>query len=327
CLVFCRKSYSKIHFPTECITVLCESQLIGPPRPIAALVGDDIILPCHLEPAVDVVSMTLEWTKFDTNSIFVHVWRSQQDVKHTQDKSYKGRTSLFTDELKMGNISLKLSNVKPSDRGTYKCFIPVLKKASFVELVVGKVELLISGENTDQFVTTLGDDIILPCHLEPAEDLTEMTLEWSRPDLEPRFVYVWRSGLELESKKHKTFQGRTMLFTEELQHGNISLRLNRVTPSDNGTYSCYIPTLEKQTNVHLDILFYSVLVKLWVVLHLLITADSGSLIFNFSLHLFSSFPCGAMMKTQSQPLSPELRKLSLEPCSCSQSDWKSMYSV
>ncbi|XP_022074234.2 butyrophilin subfamily 3 member A3-like [Acanthochromis polyacanthus] len=116
-----------------------ESQLIGPPRPIAALVGDDIILPCHLEPAVDVVSMTLEWTKSDANSIFVHVWRSQQDVKHTQDKSYKGRTSLFTDELKMGNISLKLSNVKPSDRGTYKCFIPVLKKASFVELVVGSV--------------------------------------------------------------------------------------------------------------------------------------------------------------------------------------------
>uniref|UniRef100_A0A3Q1C3X4 Ig-like domain-containing protein n=1 Tax=Amphiprion ocellaris TaxID=80972 RepID=A0A3Q1C3X4_AMPOC len=100
-------------------------------------------------------------------------------------------------------------------------------------------------------VATLGDDIILPCHLEPAEDVTEMTLEWSRPDLIPRFVYVWRSGLELEGKKHKTFQGRTTLFTEELQHGNISLRLNRVKLSDKGTYSCYIPTLEKQTNVQL----------------------------------------------------------------------------
>uniref|UniRef100_A0A3Q1GQJ9 Immunoglobulin V-set domain-containing protein n=1 Tax=Acanthochromis polyacanthus TaxID=80966 RepID=A0A3Q1GQJ9_9TELE len=85
-------------------------------------------------------------------------------------------------------------------------------------------------------IATLGDDIILPCHLEPAEDLTEMTLEWSRPDLEPRFVYVWRSGLEIEGNNHKTFQGRTTLFTEELQHGNISLRLNRVKLSDKGTY-------------------------------------------------------------------------------------------
>nr|XP_008302643.1 PREDICTED: butyrophilin subfamily 2 member A2-like [Stegastes partitus] len=83
--------------------------------------------------------MTLEWTKSDTNAVFVHVWRSHQVLEHTQHRSYKGRTSLFASELKTGNISLKLSDIKPSDQGTYKCFIPVLKKASFVELVVGSV--------------------------------------------------------------------------------------------------------------------------------------------------------------------------------------------
>ncbi|XP_074480689.1 butyrophilin subfamily 3 member A2-like [Sebastes fasciatus] len=111
--------------------------MIGPPQPIVALVGDDIILPCHLEPAEDVAAMTLEWTRSDLNSIFVFAWRAGKDLVHVKDPSYTGRTSLFTDGLKHGNISLKLSKVKLSDKGRYKCYVPDLSKGSFVELVVG----------------------------------------------------------------------------------------------------------------------------------------------------------------------------------------------
>uniref|UniRef100_A0A3B4Z4E2 Ig-like domain-containing protein n=1 Tax=Stegastes partitus TaxID=144197 RepID=A0A3B4Z4E2_9TELE len=100
-------------------------------------------------------------------------------------------------------------------------------------------------------VATLGDDITLPCHLKPAQDVSELTTEWTRPDLNPRFVHVWRAGQELVEMKHKSFKGRTTLFTEELQRGNVSLRLSRVRLSDKGTYRCYIPTMEKQTNIHL----------------------------------------------------------------------------
>ncbi|XP_074480668.1 butyrophilin subfamily 3 member A2-like [Sebastes fasciatus] len=114
-----------------------QSQLIGPLQPIIALVGDDIILPCHLEPAEDVSAMTLEWTRSDLNSIAVFVWRAGKDLVHVKDPSYTGRTSLFTDGLKHGNISLKLSKVKLSDEGRYQCYVPKLNKESFVELVVG----------------------------------------------------------------------------------------------------------------------------------------------------------------------------------------------
>ncbi|XP_049424570.1 trichohyalin-like [Epinephelus fuscoguttatus] len=114
-----------------------QSQLIGSSQPIVATVGDDIILPCHLEPAVDVAAMTLDWTRSDLDSIFVLVWRAGQDYSYSKDPSYKGRTSLFTDELKRGNISLKLSDVRLSDAGRYRCFIPKLNIESVVELVVG----------------------------------------------------------------------------------------------------------------------------------------------------------------------------------------------
>ena len=114
-----------------------QSQLIGSSQPIVATVGDDIILPCHLEPAMDVVAMTLEWKRFDLNT-FVHVRRLGQELEKQKSPSYKGRTSLFIEELKHGNISLKLSKLKMSDKGIYSCYIQELEKRSFVELVVGK---------------------------------------------------------------------------------------------------------------------------------------------------------------------------------------------
>ncbi|XP_026225381.1 butyrophilin-like protein 2 [Anabas testudineus] len=114
-----------------------QSKLIGSSQPIVATVGDDIILPCRLEPAVDVTAMTLEWTRSNLNPRFVFVLRTGRELVNIKHPSYKGRTSLFTDKLRQGNISLKLSKVKPADEGKYQCFIPKLNEASLVRLVVG----------------------------------------------------------------------------------------------------------------------------------------------------------------------------------------------
>uniref|UniRef100_A0A8C4NS33 Ig-like domain-containing protein n=1 Tax=Dicentrarchus labrax TaxID=13489 RepID=A0A8C4NS33_DICLA len=101
-----------------------QSQLIGPLQSILAGVGDDIILPCYLQPALDVTTETLEWKRSDLKHIFIHVWRAGQDLIKEINPSYKGRTSLFINELKHGNISLKLSKVQRSDQGTYECDLP-----------------------------------------------------------------------------------------------------------------------------------------------------------------------------------------------------------
>ncbi|XP_029932768.1 myelin-oligodendrocyte glycoprotein-like [Myripristis murdjan] len=115
-----------------------QSQLIGPPQPIVVVVGDDVILPSHLDPPMDVAAKTVEWARSDTaERRFVHVWRGGRDFVLNQHPSYEGRTSLFTDKLRNGDVSLKLSEVKLSDEGKYRCFIPSLHRESFVELVIG----------------------------------------------------------------------------------------------------------------------------------------------------------------------------------------------
>ncbi|GLD48608.1 butyrophilin subfamily 2 member A2-like protein [Lates japonicus] len=105
--------------------------------------------------------------------------------------------------------------------------------------------------SSQPIVVTRGDNVTLPCRLDPAVDPADLTVEWTRPDLNPRFVHVRRSGQELVSKKHPWFSGRMSLFINELKHGNISLKLSRVELSDQGTYRCFIPGKEKLSSVQL----------------------------------------------------------------------------
>ena len=78
-----------------------------------------------------------------------------------------------------------------------------------------------------------------------------MTVEWTRPDLNPRFVHVWRDGVELENKKHPSYNTRTSVSVNKLRCGDISLKLSKVRLSDSGKYRCFIPTLGRESTVEL----------------------------------------------------------------------------
>nr|XP_024655954.1 CD276 antigen [Maylandia zebra] len=122
--------------------------VIGSNLPIIAAPGDDVILPCHLEPTFDVQGLTVEWSKPDlkpdpsdrlSRVEYVHLYRDRKEVPDMKMASYFRRTELFMDDMKHGNISLKILNVSEEDNGRYRCFIPKLQsrvKAAVVELVV-----------------------------------------------------------------------------------------------------------------------------------------------------------------------------------------------
>ncbi|XP_029028541.1 myelin-oligodendrocyte glycoprotein-like [Betta splendens] len=97
------------------------SEVIGSDQAVQAVVGDDVILPCHMEPPVDVTTLTVEWTT--RNGAVVHKFESRKDNTDIQNDTFKGRTSLFHDEMHKGNISLKLINVTLTDAGNYTCFV------------------------------------------------------------------------------------------------------------------------------------------------------------------------------------------------------------
>ncbi|XP_026019175.1 butyrophilin subfamily 1 member A1-like [Astatotilapia calliptera] len=118
-----------------------QSETVTSSQKIITVVGEDVTLPCYLDPATDAVSKILEWGRPDLDPRFVHVWFEGQDHLVNQNPSYKGRTSLSTEKLKQGDLSLKLSKVKHSDNGRYRCFFPSESKESTIELLVGSLSL------------------------------------------------------------------------------------------------------------------------------------------------------------------------------------------
>ncbi|KAK2899601.1 hypothetical protein Q8A73_012730 [Channa argus] len=79
-----------------------------------------VILPCFTVPPEDLRQMTVEWVVNQTDD--VHLFLKGEDVKDHIHK-YKGRTSLFLNELTSGNCSLKLDPVHVSDNGVYRCSV------------------------------------------------------------------------------------------------------------------------------------------------------------------------------------------------------------
>ncbi|XP_054482990.1 butyrophilin subfamily 1 member A1-like [Anoplopoma fimbria] len=116
-----------------------QSNLICSPQPIVAVAGDDVVLPCRLDPPISASSRTVEWTRPGSDPEYIHVHQEGRLVHHSQNPLYNYRTALFVDQLINGNVSLKLFRVKASDAGKYKCFLPSLWNEAFIQLNIGAV--------------------------------------------------------------------------------------------------------------------------------------------------------------------------------------------
>ncbi|XP_040441144.1 myelin-oligodendrocyte glycoprotein-like [Falco naumanni] len=85
-----------------------------------AFVGETVILPCTTtSPRELTLSNSMLYWQID--SVVVHFFHNGKDSLASQDKRYCGRTSLFGDQVKHGNFSLKLSNVQLLDAAEYSC--------------------------------------------------------------------------------------------------------------------------------------------------------------------------------------------------------------
>ncbi|XP_030608916.1 butyrophilin subfamily 2 member A2-like [Archocentrus centrarchus] len=100
-------------------------------------------------------------------------------------------------------------------------------------------------------VATVGEEIVLPCHIKPEMDASRMRLEWARPDLTPGFVHVWADNKEHVVNKQPSYGGRTSLMIHKLEHGDVSLKLSNVTVSDEGTYRCLVPQVGREVFIKL----------------------------------------------------------------------------
>ncbi|XP_008175168.2 butyrophilin subfamily 1 member A1-like [Chrysemys picta bellii] len=93
----------------------------GPDHPIAASLGGEAVLPCHLSPRMDAQSMEVRWFRSQYSAV-VHLYHDGQDHYGEQMPEYQGRTELLKDHITDGSVSLRIHDIQPSDDGQYKCF-------------------------------------------------------------------------------------------------------------------------------------------------------------------------------------------------------------
>ncbi|XP_073714186.1 butyrophilin-like protein 3 [Misgurnus anguillicaudatus] len=105
----------------------------------------------------------------------------------------------------------------------------------------------------DPLLTLSGEDVILPCFLRPSFSAVNMKVEWFRLDFKDSVVHLYEDQEDKNTNQLPSYRGRTQVFKDELQKGNISLKLSRVQISDEGLYTCLIQSTSWHDDITVDL--------------------------------------------------------------------------
>ncbi|EMP40549.1 Interferon-inducible GTPase 5 [Chelonia mydas] len=141
-----------------------------------------------------------------------------------QEEAYRGRTQLYPQEFPQGNASLRLSDVRLHDEGSYLCSVTC------------------DSEMERPIIVQTGEDVILNCSFQSELNHQPLNITWKReeeegPDL---LVHSYCSQLDPLETQDEAYRGRTQLYPERFHEGNASLRLKNVRLEDDGVYSCHV---------------------------------------------------------------------------------------
>uniref|UniRef100_A0A673ND73 Ig-like domain-containing protein n=1 Tax=Sinocyclocheilus rhinocerous TaxID=307959 RepID=A0A673ND73_9TELE len=98
--------------------------------------------------------------------------------------------------------------------------------------------LIVKGPS-GPLVAPLGSSVVLPCSVDELLSVEGLEVEWRRTDSET-LVHLYQDGESRAESQHQDYQDRANFFTEEIQRGNFSLRLDNLRAEDEGQYKCKV---------------------------------------------------------------------------------------
>ncbi|XP_062400881.1 butyrophilin subfamily 1 member A1-like [Sardina pilchardus] len=84
-----------------------------------------------------------------------------------------------------------------------------------------------------------GSSVTLPCGLSPSSSAVPMLVRWNRPNVFSTPVLLYENHQVQEEPADPRYRGRVSL-VGDLQKGNVSLRLEKLTLEDRGEYVCHV---------------------------------------------------------------------------------------
>ncbi|MED6260580.1 hypothetical protein ATANTOWER_023417 [Ataeniobius toweri] len=206
---------------------------------IKAEPGQTVTLPCGAPDNNSPVT-AVEWSRPDLEPQHVLLYQEDFSYPENQHPSFKNRVDLQDRQMKDGDVSLLLKNVRTEDSGIYECSViqrgdkKTWKRDTFdtepiriINLSVGSGQINIPAEP--------GQNITLPCK---ASDTTIIAVEWRRADLGSEYVLRYRDGQLDPENQYPSYTDRVDLQDRQMKNGDISLVLKNVRTDDTGTYEC-----------------------------------------------------------------------------------------
>ncbi|XP_041841912.1 hyaluronan and proteoglycan link protein 4-like [Melanotaenia boesemani] len=113
----------------------------------------------------------------------------------------------------------------------------MLKSSSLISLT-SLICVVSSPAGQTNITAELGHDVSLPCGAGHDGDI--VAVDWTRPDLDPEYVFLYKDRHLDLSHQHPSFQNRVDLQDRQMKDGDVSLILKKVTTDDTGTYECRV---------------------------------------------------------------------------------------
>ncbi|XP_068520198.1 butyrophilin subfamily 3 member A2-like [Anas acuta] len=105
-------------------------------------------------------------------------------------------------------------------------------------LQLGSAQLRVVGPG-HSLTATMGQDVVLPCHLSPQRDAHTLEVRWIRAKFSET-VHHYHNGQDLYGEQMEAYAGRTELSRDGLSAGSLDLRITGLRPSDDGQYVCTV---------------------------------------------------------------------------------------
>ncbi|XP_036965168.1 uncharacterized protein LOC119025581 isoform X2 [Acanthopagrus latus] len=219
------------------ITGLISEQLLR------AAVGGSVLINCSLPG----YPLSLNWFYWQEGDNPVFRWENGKEMK-IEDNKYEGRFQVFTHEFSAGNISIRLENISLED--DQKTFFSYVKFYDEEKKVLKQSEercrsrLQVSGLISEQLLSAaVGGSVLIPCSL-PGNPLS---FYWQEDQSSDQLCH-WDSGKTLSGCDK--YKGRFQVFNSEFSSGNISIRLDNISPEDDQkTFFAFVHFYDEQKKV------------------------------------------------------------------------------
>ncbi|XP_050957339.1 uncharacterized protein LOC127158233 [Labeo rohita] len=101
-------------------------------------------------------------------------------------------------------------------------------------------------------VAPLGTSVVLPCSVDKPLPMDDLEVEWRRTDSET-LVHLFLNGESRPEAQQEDYHERANFFSDKIQQGNFSLRLDNLTAEDEGRYTCKVDSQQDSGEIVVQI--------------------------------------------------------------------------